>query len=127
MPRSRLTPSTPSPSPDQPEPEPSDPAVSPLKPASSRSRKATQEKQAEQSPVSADDGVHDLSFRQARTALDLTLAQLQSSELEVETMATLVRQAQRYADRCEAVLRQVEQDVMQWDPQDPGSDPTPLM
>lgn len=74
----------------------------------------------------AGDGVNDLSFRQARTALDLTLAQLQAGDLEVETMATLVRQAQRYADRCEAVLHQVEQDVMQWDPQDPGSDPIPL-
>lgn len=74
----------------------------------------------------AGEGVNDLSFRQARTALDLTLAQLQASDLEVETMATLVRQAQRYADRCETVLHQVEQDVMQWDPQDPGSDPIPL-
>jgi exodeoxyribonuclease VII small subunit len=74
----------------------------------------------------AGDGVNDLSFRQARTALDLTLAQLQASDLEVEAMATLVRQAQRYADRCESVLHQVEQDVMQWDPQDPGSDPIPL-
>jgi len=74
----------------------------------------------------ATEGVTDLSFRQARTALDLTLAELQASDLEVETMATLYRRAQLYADRCEAVLRQVEQDVMQWDPQDPTADPTPL-
>lgn len=73
-----------------------------------------------------DEEINALNFRQARTALDLVLAQLQASDLEVEAMATLVRQAQRYADRCEAVLRQVEQDVMQWDAQDPESDPLPL-
>jgi exodeoxyribonuclease VII small subunit len=72
------------------------------------------------------DGVDDLSFRQARTALDLTLAELQGSDLDVEAMADLYRRAERYADRCEAVLRQVEQDVMQWDPQDPEVDPKPL-
>lgn len=72
------------------------------------------------------DGIDDLNFRQARTALELTLAELQASDLDVETMAALYRRAQRYADRCEAVLTQVEQDVMQWDPQDPSADPSPL-
>jgi exodeoxyribonuclease VII small subunit len=73
------------------------------------------------------DGVDDLNFRQARTALELTLAELQASDLDVEAMAALYRRAQRYADRCEAVLTQVEQDVMQWDPQDPSVDPSPLL
>lgn len=58
-----------------------------------------------------------LSYQEARTALELALAKLQSSELEVEEMAGLYRRAQAYAERCEAVLKQVEQDVIQWDPQ----------
>lgn len=58
-----------------------------------------------------------LSYQEARTALELALAQLQSSALEVEEMAGLYRRAQAYAERCEAVLQQVEQDVIQWDPQ----------
>jgi exodeoxyribonuclease VII small subunit len=72
------------------------------------------------------DGIDDLNFRQARNALDLTLAELQSSELDVEAMADLYRRALRYADRCEAVLQQVEQEVMQWDPQAPDHAPEPL-
>jgi exodeoxyribonuclease VII small subunit len=77
------------------------------------------------SPPSDGNGVDDLSFRQARTALDLTLAELQGGELEVEAMAALHRRAQRYADRCEAVLLKVEQEVMQWDAKDPQQDPQP--
>ena len=46
-------------------------------------------------------------------------------ELEVEAMAALYRRAQRYADRCEAVLLKVEQEVMQWDAKDPQQDPQP--
>lgn len=73
----------------------------------------------------ADDGIDDLSFRQARTALDLILAELQSGDLEVEAMADLYRRAQRYADRCETVLKQAEQEVMQWDPQAPETGARP--
>ncbi len=58
-----------------------------------------------------------LNYQEARTALELALAKLQSSSLEVEEMAGLYRRAQAYAERCEAVLHQVEQDVIQWDPQ----------
>lgn len=73
-----------------------------------------------------DDEVADgLSFREAQTALELCLAQLQDQDLDVETMADLYRRAQTYADRCEAVLRQVEQEVMQWDPSQQESPPTP--
>ena len=59
--------------------------------------------------------VERLSFQDARTALELAIAQLQSEALEVEEMAGLYRRAEAYARRCEAVLQQVEQQVIQWD------------
>ena len=55
-----------------------------------------------------------LSYRDAQTALELTLAHLQSSELEVEEMAGLYRRAEAYADRCQAVLESVQQEVTEW-------------
>jgi exodeoxyribonuclease VII small subunit len=58
--------------------------------------------------------VQSLSFNEARTALELAMAQLQSSELEVEQMADLYRRAEAYADRCQAVLESVEQNVIEW-------------
>lgn len=67
--------------------------------------------------------VAELSFQEARTALDLAMAQLQSETLEVEEMAGLYRRAEAYARRCEAVLQQVEQEVIQWD--DKGAPPSP--
>lgn len=57
----------------------------------------------------------DLSYQQARTALDLLLAELQSSDLQVEEMLSLYRRAQSYADHCQAVLQRVDQDVIEWD------------
>lgn len=68
----------------------------------------------------------DLNFRQAQTALELTLAQLQASDLDVEAMTDLYRRALGYADRCEALLQQVEQEVMQWDPAQPEQPPQPF-
>ncbi len=59
--------------------------------------------------------VQNLSFNEARTALELAMAQLQSSELEVEQMADLYRRAEAYADRCQAVLESVEQNVIEWE------------
>lgn len=56
-----------------------------------------------------------LSYLEARTALELVMAQLQSDELEVEEMAGLYRRAEAFARRCEAVLHQVEQDVIEWE------------
>jgi exodeoxyribonuclease VII small subunit len=56
-----------------------------------------------------------LTFAQSRTALELTLAALQSEELEVEAMAGLYRRAVAYADRCEQVLQQVQQQVEELD------------
>jgi exodeoxyribonuclease VII small subunit len=58
--------------------------------------------------------VQQLSYRDAQTALELTLAQLQSSELEVEEMAGLYRRAEAYANRCELVLETVQQEVIEW-------------
>ncbi|MEY3736180.1 MAG: hypothetical protein RLZZ624_1239 [Cyanobacteriota bacterium] len=57
----------------------------------------------------------DLSYQQAKTALDLLIAQLQASDLQVEEMLALYRRAQAYADHCEAVLQRVDQDVIEWD------------
>lgn len=59
--------------------------------------------------------VEQLSFNEARTALELAMAKLQSGDLEVEEMATLYRRAEAYANRCSAVLEGVEQEVIQWD------------
>jgi exodeoxyribonuclease VII small subunit len=59
--------------------------------------------------------VEQLSFQEARTALELAMAQLQSDALEVEEMAGLYRRAEAYAKRCETVLQQVEQEVIEWD------------
>jgi len=67
-----------------------------------------------------------LSFRQAQAALDLCLAELQAGDLDVEAMAGLYRRALAYSQRCEALLLQVEQEVMQWDPERPDDVPTPF-
>jgi len=57
--------------------------------------------------------VAELTYSQALTALELSLAQLQSEDLEVEKMAELYQRALAYSDRCEAILQQVEQEVLQ--------------
>ncbi|MCP9885741.1 exodeoxyribonuclease VII small subunit [Synechococcus sp. ATX 2A4] len=57
--------------------------------------------------------VAELTYSQALTALELSLAQLQSEDLEVEKMAELYQRALAYGERCEAVLQQVEQEVLQ--------------
>ncbi|CAK6693094.1 MULTISPECIES: exodeoxyribonuclease VII small subunit [unclassified Synechococcus] len=71
------------------------------------------------SPEPAEDSwleeTQQLTFAQSRTALELTLAALQSEELEVEAMAGLYRRAVAYADRCEQVLQQVQQQVEELD------------
>ena len=55
-----------------------------------------------------------LSYNEAHTALQLALSALQATDLDVETMTGLYRQARAYLDRCEAVLANVEQEVMLW-------------
>ena len=66
-----------------------------------------------------------LSYQEAQAALELCLAQLQSSDLDIEAMSGLYERAQSYANRCEQLLNQVEQDVMQWDPEQPDAPPQP--
>lgn len=73
--------------------------------------------ESEQEPVA-----EDLSFSQARTALELVLAELQASDLDVEAMIGLYRRGEAYAQRCAAILEQVEQEVLLWDGlQDPDA------
>lgn len=67
----------------------------------------------------------ELNFREAQTALELSLAELQSADLDIERMTGLYNRARAYADRCDALLRQVEQEVLQWDPQQPENPPQP--
>ncbi|MCP9927224.1 exodeoxyribonuclease VII small subunit [Cyanobium sp. CH-040] len=74
----------------------------------------------------ADGAAGDLSYSQARTALELVLAELQASDLDVEAMIGLYRRGQAYARRCGAILDQVEQDVLLWDAlNDPDAPPQP--
>jgi exodeoxyribonuclease VII small subunit len=85
----------------------------------STNRGTTKEKEA------TDSIAGDLSYGEARTALDLALAQLQATDLDVEAMAGLFQRAQSYARRCEALLAEVEQQVLLWDSTDATSEPTP--
>ncbi|MCP9849882.1 exodeoxyribonuclease VII small subunit [Cyanobium sp. Morenito 9A2] len=62
------------------------------------------------------DVIASLSYQQARTAMDLAIAQLQAEDLEVEQMVDLYRRALAYAERCEQVLDGVEQVVLHLDP-----------
>lgn len=67
----------------------------------------------------------DLSYEEARTALELSLAKLQASDLPVEEMVDLYQRAKTYAERCEAVLNAVEQTVHLWDSTMPDQPATP--
>jgi exodeoxyribonuclease VII small subunit len=67
--------------------------------------------------------IAELTYAQARTALEVALGQLQSEDLEVETMADLYHRALAYAQRCEEVLEQVAQEIIQLDPSDLEQDP----
>lgn len=68
----------------------------------------------------------ELSYSEAQTALELALAQLQASDLPVETMGELYQRARSYAERCEQLLNQVEQSINVWDPQQAETAPSPL-
>lgn len=76
------------------------------KPKRARTRKPAETWQEE---------LENLSFNEARTALELAMAKLQASDLEVEEMAALYRRAEAYADHCRRVLERVEQDVIEWE------------
>lgn len=56
-----------------------------------------------------------LRYNEARAALELVLTELQASDLDVEVMASLYQRGQAYARHCEAILAQVEQEVLLWD------------
>ena len=62
--------------------------------------------------------VQKLSYQDARTAMELAMAQLQSDELAVEEMAGLYQRAEAYAQRCQAVLEEVSQTVIEWEAQE---------
>ena len=68
----------------------------------------------------------DLSYSEAQTALELALAQLQATDLPVESMGELYLRARGYAQRCEQLLTQVEQSIALWDPDQPDATPKPL-
>ncbi|MEX1318060.1 MAG: exodeoxyribonuclease VII small subunit [Synechococcaceae cyanobacterium] len=87
---------------------------------------AEQHRSASAARSSQGGGAEDLSYSQARTALELVLAELQTNDLDVEAMAGLYRRGQTYAQRCEAILDHVEQEVLLWDGlDDPESPPRP--
>ena len=81
---------------------------------------------ANRAPVPPESIPNDLSYNEARTALDLVLAQLQATDLDVEAMAGLFQRAQSYALRCEALLADVEQQVALWDSGFPDEPPQPF-
>ena len=83
------------------------------KPQPKRRKAASKSKAAEAEQWQKE--VEQLSYQEANTALELTLAKLQSSELEVEEMAGLYRRAVSYAARCQVVLEQVAQEVVEWE------------
>ena len=85
----------------------------------SRTKQPTPDPETEQSIAA------DLSYGEARMALELTLAQLQASDLDVESMTGLFSRAQSYAARCETLLMQVEQEVALWDSDNPEQAPQP--
>ena len=57
----------------------------------------------------------DLTYNEAHTALQLTLAALQANDLDVEELTGLYRQARTYLERCDTVLGEIEQEVLLWD------------
>ena len=100
------------------------------KPGQSRSAQSRAKTDSRPDPPISDPEIEqsiaaDLNYSEARTALDLSLAQLQASDLDVESMAGLFRRAQSYAARCEALLLQVEQQVALWTSDNPEQAPQP--
>jgi len=117
--------------PAAPDPAAPDPAA-PTAPASRPARSATGKASGKRGrattaePDESSGAADDLTFRQAQAAMELCLAQLQGSDLDVEVMGELHRRAEAYAQRCEELLVQAEQEVMQWDPLHPDAPSGPL-
>lgn len=91
--------------------------------ARSKSSKTTTASGIDPDPSESAALAAELSYSEAQTALELALAQLQSSDLAVEEMTALYERARAYAQRCEQVLQQVEQTIELWDPQNPEATP----
>lgn len=85
----------------------------PILPPMARSRREPPQPSAASSCNAAE--AADLNFNEARTALELVLAELQASDLDVEAMAGLYQRGRVYAQRCETILAAVEQEVLLWD------------
>ena len=65
-------------------------------------------------PLVAD--ITDLSYGDARLALQESVARLQASDLDIEQLSATYARAMALARHCEQVLEQVEQEVLQIDP-----------
>ena len=91
----------------------------------SRSR-PSRRSEATQGGPGPDPGVAQLTYREAQAALERSLVELQSDDLDVERMTELYQQACAYADRCDTLLQSVEAEVMLWDPDQPEAPPQPL-
>ena len=91
----------------------------------SRSAKAEPHPNPNDQMGEGEDSAVELSFRDAQTALEISLAELQAPDLDIERMTSLYNRARHYAERCEQVLRQVEQEIQQWDPERPEHAPEP--
>ena len=96
-----------------------------LKPKQSKAKTDSITKQLTQYSETEQSIAADLSYSEARMALELSLAQLQASDLDVESMTGLFNRAQGYADRCETLLKRVEQEVALWDSDNPEQAPQP--
>jgi exodeoxyribonuclease VII small subunit len=96
-----------------------------LRPKQSKAKTDSRTKQPTPDPETEQSIAADLSYGEARMALELTLAQLQASDLDVESMTGLFSRAQSYAARCETLLKQVEQEVALWDSDNPEQAPQP--
>lgn len=91
----------------------------------SRSR-PSRRAEAVQGDPGPDPGVAQLTYREAQAALERSLVELQSDDLDVEGMTELYQHACAYADRCDTLLQSVEAEVMLWDPDQPDAPPQPL-
>ena len=96
-----------------------------LRPKQSKAKTESKTKQTTPDPETEQSIAADLSYGEARMALELTLAQLQASDLDVESMTGLFSRAQSYAARFETLLMQVEQEVALWDSDNPEQAPQP--
>lgn len=83
------------------------------------------ETDARDAPNTAVTAAADLTYNEAQTALQLTLAALQANDLDVEEMTGLYRRARAYIERCEAVLASVEQELLLWDDSSEAAGPMP--